>query len=184
MAKKETAEQKLLKIIEEGDKGEREIETVESPHATANSREAQAIAAAVKGSGIALPPLTSLLQGIFKSLPFSPSQVKTFGIREVNMLLIVFIIAGIILFSINFLRESKTLHADIQFAKDVKSSSMAIFTNIMPSYDDVTNFLEIVLRRNIFRPIEEKAKSAETNLGILVSEKIAEKIELQATEEY
>ena len=64
MAKKETAEQKLLRIIEEGAKESGEpTGQVAATSATAASA-AQSLASAVKGPAISIPPIMGSINGI------------------------------------------------------------------------------------------------------------------------
>ena len=177
MAKKETAEQKLLKIIEEGT-GE--------PEATAQSSDEQAfaqtqqvakeVAAAVKGTGISAPPIFSVLSDRLKDLQLAVPSLKSFGIREVNFALMVTIVFCILFLGSIYQTETKNMSHNLDFVKDVMTPKFASAVSIMPKYQNLASFLETILTRNIFRPYEEKETEALSNVP-LGTQKIALKLE-------
>ncbi len=178
MPKKETAEQKLLRIIEE-DSGESDSSQTAaakpSDSQVSTTQEVQDIAASVKGSGVSMPPIFSMFMDQAKNLQLIFPSGKSFGLREVNMLLIVFIVCAIAIFGVVYVSETKRIANNLNFVKDTVTQSIASGVNIMPKYEDLTSFLKEVLTRNLFRPYEKK-ESEVVGDNFLGSQKIAAKM--------
>jgi len=176
MAKKETAEQKLLRIIEEGAKESGEP----AGHAAAASatavNTAQSVAAAVKGQGITIPPIMSNIGGLLQGLQNILPKGKSFGLKQINMILIALILVCVIFFAGTYMRGTSHLKSGFDFVSSVKAKGLLFASSVMPQYEGIDNFLEYVLQRNIFRPYEKKQGDVASNLP-LGTQRIAEKLQ-------
>ncbi len=155
--KKETAEKKLLKIIEN------------PPNASAGTSrgasstpapEAAELAAAVKNAGIphiALPsfltPLSDLLHG---KLPFAAGSALAFGIKEANYILGASVLAVLAFVIFNTTMGTKTLEKKIVVSVD--TTAVNSVNHFFPQPKDVSQYLQTITKRNIFKPFEKKAE--------------------------
>jgi len=159
MTKKETAEQKLLRIIEDG--GGAASAEGSGAQVAITSNPAQEVAAAVKGTGISLPPVFSMVMEKVQGLSGLLSG-KSFGLKQINMLLLALIICAGISLGIFYKNESKILDQAIDFSKNIEPSDMAGSLRILPQYEPLASFLEAILKRNLFRPYEKKPEEIAT----------------------
>ncbi|MDP8265964.1 MAG: hypothetical protein P9M07_03355 [Candidatus Aceula meridiana] len=175
MAKKETAEQKLLRIIEEGAKESGEpTGQVAAASATAVGT-AQSVAAAVKGPGITIPPIALNIGGLLQGLQGIFPKGQSFGIKQINMIMGVLIIICVIFLAGIYKSGMSQLKSGLDFASDVKAKGLQFASSVMPQYENVDSFLEYVLQRNIFRPYEKKQGDKASNVPLgtqLLSEKL------------
>ena len=166
MAKKETAEQKLLKIIE-ASQGPLAATAAPAPAAptapAAGQQTAREIAHAVKNSGVPslsnlLSPLSGLLKGIF---PASPGTFA-FGPREINKILFLGVAVAVCAFTINLFSGARLLKQKVVFELDTKTVSSE--GRFFPSVVAITGYLADIQKRNIFQPYEKKetAEGGET----------------------
>lgn len=107
-----------------------------------------------------MPPLFSMLSEKVQGLT-ALLLGKAFGLKQLNMVLIVLIIMASL--SLGFFYQSEAKHMDqaIDFSKDIKSSDVTGALGIVPQYEPLTSFLEVLLTRNIFRPYEKKVEGLE-----------------------
>ena len=155
MTKKETAEQKLLKIIE----SQGTSDTSSSGQTASGQQVAQQIASNVKGTGLpafSIPSVITPVLGIFKGLVSSKSSGAPFGIREINRLFLLAIVAVCFIFVANILGGMKLVNQKITF--NLTSSEKNFSDNFIPSLADISAYLENIKRRNIFRPFEKKVE--------------------------
>ena len=151
MAKKETAEQKLLRMIEDSGGA---AATPGEPSVVV-SDPARDIAAAVKGTGVSVPAVfpffVDRLQGFLKLL-FG----RSFGLKQINAALIAFIVVAALGMGFFYKNESSILSRAVDFSKDIKASDVTSALGILPQYKPLAAFLETITERNIFRPYEKK----------------------------
>lgn len=143
---KETAEQKLLKLIE-------------SPSSPALVKApgqdvATQIAAAVRSHGF-----------LGRTIPFSLRPFHfSFGLREVNKLLLVAMAVILVFLLSDFLNGTKSLQKKIDLTVDFNTAKTS--SNIILPAKDLSDYLDVAQERNVFQPVEkkvvkEKEKSAE-----------------------
>ena len=171
MAKKETAEQKLLRMIEDG--GTPAGAGAQGAQVAMAQNAAQDVAAAVKGTGISIPPVFSILSDKVQSI-LGMFAGKSFGLKQVNTVFIILIVVASL--GLGFFYKSETTFLDraIDFSKGLKESDMASAMRILPQYEPLASFLDVILKRNLFRPYEKKEEVVtDAPTG---SEKVAAKI--------
>ncbi len=159
MAKKETAEQKLLKVIErQGQASESDEQKQEPRPPTVDSSQelsAKQIEQAVKDVGLPklqLLPLVEQVMGMLKRA--SLSNGFSFGLRQVNNILIAGIGIAIIVLAIGFMNDAQAVRKDIAFDFDPKHSKGV--RSAVEVAKPLGEYLEKFQRRNIFQPYEEK----------------------------
>ncbi|MDP8264961.1 MAG: type II secretion system protein N [Candidatus Aceula lacicola] len=174
MAKKETAEQKLLKIIE----GDSETPEQSSGEQTSDQSQqvAQEVASAVKGTGVSAPPIFSAVLDRMRDLQIPIPSLKSLGLREANFVLMVMIIFSVLILGSVYQSETKNMSNNLNFVEDVIKPKIAKAVSIMPEYQNLASFLETILTRNIFRPYEEKESEVANGIP-LGTQKIALKLE-------
>ena len=155
MAKKETAEQKLLRIIEDSPKEESAAGGASDADVVVTTANAAEIAAAVRGPGLAMPSVFSSLFGNAQNF-LGLFSGKSFGLKQVNMVLIVLIIVAVTALGFLYRGETSLLKGELNFATGVKTSKAVMSADPLPQYEPLASFLEVVLERNIFRPYEKK----------------------------
>lgn len=150
---KETAEQKLLKIIEAAESPS--AAAAKGASAAAPAASVQDVAASVKGIGVSAP-----------GLPFIPQLIETvkgilsgktpivFGLKEFNRVLMAAIALFVVVFVNNFLSGVKFSKQDIAVKSDNKSAPLP--ENFLPEFKDAGEYLTALTRRNIFQPYEKK----------------------------
>ncbi len=177
MSKKETAEQKLLKIIEDGAKEENQSASADqSQDSQQTEHVAQEIASAVKGSGASGSSIISDFSEKLRGFNFSVPNLKSIGLKEANLVLTAMIIGSVLFLGITYQGENKKLSANLNFVKNITKSKFGSGSGIMPSYEKLTSFLETILRRNIFRPYEQKESEVASNAPI-GTQRVAAKLE-------
>lgn len=174
---KETAEQKLLKLIEATDSKEAAEKNQAS---NVSSGEAQKVLDSVRNVGIPTIPLPSFLSNLanFLKNPTSllqPSSIHSLGIKDFNKIFFIVIVLVTLLFISDFTHGMKSSTGDFHF--DMEDAITASGDNILPDFKDVSNYVERISKRNIFQPFERKVvKEAELVSDELKGmEKIAEK---------
>ncbi len=150
--KKETAEQKLLKIIEtqEGQKPEAQAKP-------AASDAALQVAAAVKNTGLPpisvssiLSPLTALLRGH----PSAAGAGAAFGPREINKILVVVSVVMALFFSNSLISGMRLLRQKVSFSYE--SGLTQNERDFSAAYKALSEYLSSIQTRNIFQPFEKK----------------------------
>lgn len=154
---KETAEQKLLKIIETTQKQE---QTATRPAAAEDVVEQMSVS--VKGLGmpnLEVPAFLKNIINIFKGQP-SGTSAAGFGLGEINRILMGIIIFLVLFFVFDFLHGMRYAQEDIKFKVDEKIASFS--EDFLPGFKKVTEYLSVIGRRNIFQPFEVKEGTADT----------------------
>ena len=149
---KETAEQKLLKLIESTDKDSLPGQSDSS----AGSPEAQKVLNSVKSVGLpaaTVPPfLTNLLS--FLKGQTAGKGAPPFGLREINRILAVLVVFIVLFFIKDFRNGLNQSSQEIDFSDYESVASLGRST--MPTWKDLSAYVTVVSRRNIFQPYEKK----------------------------
>ena len=157
---KETAEQKLLKLIEASDSQQPGAEK------TPSSAEAQKLFESVSKVGlpsVAVPAFLTQALTSLQGLLFSGKSPAAFGIREFNKLFIlVLAIVGIfcVLEFRNGMKNSQEKFKISLVEKVAKSAKI-----VLPSVKDLSEYLSLVQRRNIFQPYQPKVEETEESIA-------------------
>lgn len=163
---KETAEKKLLKLIESTQAQEAAAQSPDAAAAPsvgastgAAFRDVQQVANSVKGVGISLPKLAlpaflNQILGVFKggSSPALAGQ-GSFGLKDINKFLGVGIAIVTGLLFLSFLSGWNESQRSVDFAVEQIPANTDEFT---PSFRELAEYLDILTRRNIFQPYEVK----------------------------
>ena len=162
-AKKETGEQKLLRLIEEKDKPSEGGASSVAPGAAAPGAHVDGIAQSVKGLGLPpfniplfLAPIIGLLQG--KGSGGSPANLS-FGLKDINnfLVIVVLIISAFFISTIVGGLRGKgkmTFKVSTKIAEDEPIG--------VPEPVDVAFYLEKISERNIFQPYEKKVAAQDS----------------------
>lgn len=147
---KETAEQKLLKLIENP--------SVADAAKMPGQEAAQEIARAVHSRGflgLTIPPFISSLFGFAKTSPGNPFQFS-FGLRELNKLLLAAIAVILVFLFLDFLNGMRSLRKKIDLAVDFNTAKTS--SNVLLPVKDLNAYLGLVEERSIFQPFEKKVE--------------------------
>lgn len=155
--KKETAEQKLLKIIENP-------RDSAPPASNADQDTAEKVAAAVKGpaiSSLALPPFLNPILDLFKGkIPAGFSL----GLKEINIFLGVGSAIVMIFFIGNVLSGIELLKNKDSFTVTFEAKNGKEIVTFAPTLKQISEYLDNINKRNIFQPFEKKAVEKATAL--------------------
>lgn len=156
---KETAEQKLLKIIEQSQKAEAaqnpqasQQETLAGkPQPGKASKVAQDVSASINSTG--LPSFSP--QGLLSLVNNFDLSKITFGLREINyiLMLITFVVA--VFFVLELTKGTKPLEEKINLSIDAKMAKHQM-SRLIPEVKEISEYLEGIAQRNIFQPFEKK----------------------------
>lgn len=172
---KDTAESKLLKLIEETDAKDKSsgAAPAAAAPAVAAAGDATNVLNSVSSVGVGAISLPPFLQKIFSLLAGSPQAGQGFGLRMANQLLLVLVLAIAVFFVMDFTRGMK--ESQVQVAFDVKQADFNSDDEVLPSVKDVADYITAVSQRNIFRPFEKKVE--ETKVAAPVeNQKIKDKV--------
>ena len=150
---KETAEQKLLKLIEASSPGQ----TASQPAA---DQVAAQIAQAVQGQS-PLAAIPAFFRSIFggKNSSGSPAEFA-FGLKEINNLLSVVIIFILFFLGTDFFNGMKSLQKKIDLAIDSNASKTLV--NGIALVKNLDDYFGLIEQRNIFQPFEKKVVEEKT----------------------
>ncbi len=153
---KETAEQKLLKIIEATDAQQSAAPAGGVATAPPAPDAVQQVADSVKTAKVSfqLPPFVENLLAPFKKDSASAGGALSVGLREINSLLMVVIAAVLTFFVFNFLKDMQ--YSKQNFSYSAAAKRAAVSDNLIPAFNDISEYLNVVSRRNIFQPLEKK----------------------------
>ncbi len=162
---KETAEKKLLKLIEQTEAQEASIAA--APSDDPREGEAAETLQAVQSVGVAglrLPPFLQPLNAVFGFLRRAgsgegPLLPRRFGLREFNMLLAC-AAAGAAIFLARDLRSGMALVHRGPVLPDLASAARREIRVNLPSVRDLNEYLARVSARNIFQPFQPKTRQA------------------------
>ena len=157
---KETAEQKLLKLIESTESKEEAQVQEQQPPA---SEEALQILDSVKGVNDTSLVMTSSLSRIIDALK-DPAllwqMISSCGVKDLNKALLVGIVIVLIFFVSDFSKGMKLSGKKVHFA--IPENVQTISDNLFPHLKELAEYIEIVSRRSIFHPFEKKVEEVET----------------------
>jgi len=171
---KETAEQKLLKLIEKTDsQGD-----PSQPQEGSGTEEAQKVYDSVRGVGVATEALPNILTNIlslFQGALSKDPSASAFGLRQVNILLAVAILIAALSFGISFSQGMGSIEKNNQEFQDEISKSLQNsienLNSFLPTFKSLPEYIQVIARRNIFQPFERnivvnKEEVLEEELGI------------------
>ncbi len=186
--KKETAEQKLLRLIEtsqsQKSQGAGTPAAAKPPQPvaplpkapvaekTANQEVASKVAQSVQGLGLPLesPKVKEIVKSV-KHLGWRAPKIN-FGLRQVNALM-AFVTLGVAIFTgLRLWQEWNFVAKTVQFDTDVKVNRKS--ESLLPMMKEVAHYLDAIKDRNIFKPYEKKDKVAEKPTG---NRKVGSRIE-------
>jgi hypothetical protein len=151
---KETAEQKLLKLIEATESQGKPAQASSAPAASA--QEAQKVLQSVSGIGVSSVGLPSFFQNIFALLKGQPKGPMVFGLREINKILLVCIVIVVIFFTTDFMNGMKLSQKEFRFF--IGKNIVAAGDSFLPAFRDLKEYVTAMARRNIFQPFEKKVE--------------------------
>ena len=165
---KETAEQKLLKLIEatQAKDGTPTPPPAARPAASAPAPEVARVLASVQGVGVgqvAMPPFMKALSDSFRAFVFYAQQPKAIGLNEANKVLLGLIILMAVYLTIDFVRgihNSQQAVLGFSLSAEAKEKMNKWAGALSATYKDMTEYASIVSRRNIFQPAEKKVEPA------------------------
>ncbi|HSV42941.1 MAG TPA: hypothetical protein VLJ10_00135 [Candidatus Bathyarchaeia archaeon] len=156
---KETAEQKLLKLIELSDA--QGIAATPKP-AAAKMADPQQVLQAVQsvGGAVSLPASISGLLASIKNFIGLVPRDGGLGLREVNAILAVAVVMVVIIFGLNVSSGFKRANAQIVFEQPEGVSFSP--GNLLPQFKALQDYVGAISFRNIFQPYEKKVVEAQT----------------------
>lgn len=148
---KETAEQKLLRLIEAGSDAPL-AENATPP----SSGEAQEVFKAVSnvGGSIAMPPALANMLGLFRNFFGKVQSGEAFGIRQVNIILVVVVMCGLAFFVLNILSGIRAANRPVHFSSTGRVDFVS--DQLLPIVPELQRYISAVSFRNIFHPFEKK----------------------------
>lgn len=185
--RKETAEQKLLKLIENSDKQKSAAQqNLSSGEPLGDSKKpndqdiARRTLESVRGVSLPVPPsLTPVFKGFenfFHKIAGFLMPHMGLGIKELNRLLLAAVVSLFLFWVLIVLWGMQNLQHKVEFKVDDRiARKSAEIPSPIPTAKDVSVYLDPVLTRNIFQPYEKK-----TSDEVMVSpgaRKIAARIE-------
>jgi len=165
---KESAEQKLLKLIEKTDsQGGGDAAQANAAVTT----DVQSVYNSVRGVGqgaMALPPFVNDALGFFKNFFIGSKSGGAFGLREVNKILVIGLVILFVFFGIDFSKGMGQLKQEtsLSFQQDPSTLPEAIgdVDSLLPTFRKLKEYIKTVSRRNIFQPYERKVVQDETEM--------------------
>mgnify|MGYP001612315549 FL=1 len=165
---KETAEQKLLKIIENAD-----AQSKGAASGASADTAAQAVANSVKGTGFSfpVPPAFSSFLSFFKKDGSQPALA--FGLKEFNQAIILAVLLVFVLFVMDLSKGLKSSSRNLDFS--IPRQAVNLAENIIPQPARIEEYLAIVQRRNIFQPFEKKEEEEKVVLTPKETRRVVER---------
>jgi len=153
---KETAEQKLLKLIEQSESQSGRSAGAPPPRRSDPQQVLQAVQSV--GGSVSLPPAISNFFFVIRGLMSGASRQGGFGVREVNALLGVGIVIVMIVFGWNLWSGFQHARQNIAFQQP---ESVAFSPGqMLPQFRALQDYVSIISFRNIFQPYEKKVVEA------------------------
>ncbi len=173
---KETAESKLLKLIEEADA--KEGGGAPAPAAAPSASKSVASDASkilnsvstVNVSGVNVPPFILKILSLF---PQKSQKSEPFGLRQVNQLLFFAIVVIGVYLGIDFTRSMKESQKEVVY--DVTQKDFDVDADKPAAPKDVEEYERVVSARNIFRPFEKKEEDKKI-VTTIENQKIKDKV--------
>lgn len=172
---KETAEQKLLRLIEQNDAGASNTQEAASASSASSPASPQEILNAVQGVGgaVSIPPALLNILAQVKAF-FGHTDHQGFNIRDINKALMAVVGITTIIFISSVISGISTTQRAITF-HDPENMPFAA-DKLLPMLPDVQKYLSAISYRNIFHPFEKKEIADVEDEAIpVVAQKIFEK---------
>lgn len=195
---KETAEQKLLKLIEATQAKDGAPPAAPKPpapsHASAApSPEAKRMLEAVQGGGgggfstgsmpASMPEGVKIVFENLRNPVLALRSPQTYGLSELNKLFTVVIIFLTVYLVVDFaggMRSSRRGLSRLIGDQDFSENIQEFVGNMVGTYTDIAEYAKIVAPRNIFQPYDEKikelAEEAKVEAQVATQDQIAEKL--------
>lgn len=167
---KETAESKLLKLIEETDAKDKTGAPAGTAPAPAAAQVLDSVSSVSVGS-ISLPPF---LQNIFSMFSAGSRSSQGFGLRQANQLLFLAIIGVAIFLIKDFSVGMKVAEQDVNIP--VKPMPFDERQVAVPAPPAVEKYVSTISYRNIFRPFEKKVEEEVKITAPVENQKIKDKV--------
>jgi len=152
---KETAEQKLLRLIESTESQEREAPAPGSP-------EAHKVFDAVRGGGgvdVAVPSALQSFASLLRNPAVLTQRLAHLGLKDINKILAAGIVVVLVVFGLDFTRGLNMSRQEVSFEQDYQPVSDQ--ESFLPSIRDLAEYISVVSYRNIFQPYERKVVKAQ-----------------------
>lgn len=161
---KETAEKKLLKLIESTQAQEAAVAGQPAPAAPAPAveNEAQKVLHSVQSVGfkLSLPSFLNQIPGVFKGSAVGGGAVAaSFGLKDINKVLLVGIVVVACFLVVSFLSGLNQVNKGFTITVESAPANTDQFT---PQFKDLQEYITTIARRNIFQPFEPKLAEKET----------------------
>ncbi len=151
---KDTAESKLLKLIEETDAKDKAA----NPAAPAVSADVSKVLNSVSSVGVSGGALGDFFQKAIAIFSRGSNPSAASGLRFVNLVLLILIGMIGFFFMQDFSRGIQQSHEKVVYeVNQVVSDGQEI---LLPTVKDVTDYIAAISERNIFRPFEKKVEEA------------------------
>jgi hypothetical protein len=151
---KETAESKLLKLIEEADA--KDTPASASGASASAATQASQVLSSVSSVGVQSIPIPPFIQKILALFSKGSSPSAGFGLRVVNAFLVFLIFIFGFFFAQDFSRGMKESQAQVAF--EIKQAADDGKLVALPTVNDADSYIEQISKRNIFRPFEKKVE--------------------------
>ena len=157
---KETAEQKLLKLIEatEAENPGAAAPAADQPVINPAARETLSSVQAIGVSTIPVPPFIGELINMLRHPGQHSSGPREMGVGLVNKALLAAIVLIIAYFVSDFSSGMKAAQRPIQFRQPRAPESQGAFVSIADAIKDISQYVTVVSARNIFQPFERKVE--------------------------
>lgn len=150
---KETAEQKLLKLIESTDS--QQADGAGGEQYAQSVADAQNVIASVRGGGLdSVVPLVQKITLPFKGLLSVIQNPAAIGVKEVNKLLVAGIAILAMIFVTDFVKNMRSGGEAVRLS--VTDNMAALGSIVVPRFKDLAEYASVVSQRNIFHPFEKK----------------------------
>ncbi|HPB68629.1 MAG TPA: hypothetical protein PKU74_06960 [Candidatus Omnitrophota bacterium] len=184
---KETAEQKLLKLIEATEAQDKTPSSAEpaAVRGPSTSLEAQKTLSSVQSIGLAtitLPSFVGQLMNVLRDPSTLAQLPQTLSIKELNKVLLILVLLIGIYFVSDFSKGMKAAQKDIRLDETpltaAESVGLGTVGDLLGQYvKDISQYMALVSYRNIFQPYERKVEVADEVVEeFLPNQQIAEKV--------
>jgi len=163
---KETAEQKLLKLIEKTDAQDTASGATPAPQANAEAMRVYDSVRGVGSSGLPILPVVANFLATLKRWFSGGGTTAGFGLREINRILALGVVVAMAFFFLNFSQGIGQMEDDAHLSLKDRAEKLpeAIddLSSLLPSFKVLQDYVSVVSRRNIFQPFERKLVQDET----------------------
>jgi len=162
---KETAEQKLLKLIESTDaqsgSDSGASQQPSAPAAAAESKSsgasaAQAALQSVRAGGmpaVSIPSVGNFLS-YFKQIELFSKSPAEYSLKDINKILVICIVVTGLFFFNSIVAGLKSAQQDMDFSRAQDVPGVA--ETALPTFQKVGDYVQVISQRNIFQPYEKK----------------------------